>query len=71
MTLLCRLHRALARRWDPDTAMALARLCILMGKLTEADTVLSRLTAHQPAHLAARVHMVRWKLRWEVRLGLH
>ncbi|XP_050710508.1 protein O-mannosyl-transferase TMTC1-like [Eriocheir sinensis] len=61
--LYSRLHRALARRWDPDTAMALARLCILMGKLTEADTVLSRLTAHQPAHLAARVHMAQVRLQ--------
>lgn len=39
--------------------MALARLCILMGKLAEADSVLTRLTHHHPTHLTARVHMVR------------
>ncbi|XP_063883068.1 protein O-mannosyl-transferase TMTC1-like isoform X1 [Scylla paramamosain] len=61
--LYTRLHRALARHWDPDTAMALARLCILMGKLGEADSVLSRITQHHPTHLTARVHMAQVRLQ--------
>ncbi|XP_071539113.1 protein O-mannosyl-transferase TMTC1-like [Panulirus ornatus] len=55
--------RALARTWDPDTATALARLCILMGQLDQANTLLTRVTVHQPGHITARIHMAQVRLQ--------
>ncbi|XP_042209446.1 protein O-mannosyl-transferase TMTC1-like [Homarus americanus] len=51
--------RALECSWDPDTATALARLCIVTGQLDQAQTLLARVTLGHPGHIPARVHMVK------------
>ncbi|KAK8742889.1 hypothetical protein OTU49_001714, partial [Cherax quadricarinatus] len=55
--------RALACRWDADTATALARLCILTGQLEQATTLLQLVTARHPEHQRARVHLAQVKLQ--------
>ncbi|XP_047480631.1 protein O-mannosyl-transferase TMTC1-like [Penaeus chinensis] len=55
--------RALDREWDPDTATALAKVCILTGRLEQAHALLDRVTLLHPKHLAARVHLAQVKLQ--------
>ncbi|XP_042857985.1 protein O-mannosyl-transferase TMTC1-like, partial [Penaeus japonicus] len=55
--------RALDREWDPDTATALAKVCILTGRLDQAHALLDHVTLLHPKHLAARVHLAQVKLQ--------